>query len=112
MKTTFNPIRTTPGLFRVALNISELGDRAWEILALSQTLGFDPPKFETHVRPSEIVEIWAVVLEQIHSFDADPMTVIDPWDEQMWELSQACGDDPHTKMMITNNLRECLFYVA
>ncbi|MCY7392963.1 MAG: hypothetical protein LH647_16175 [Leptolyngbyaceae cyanobacterium CAN_BIN12] len=112
MKNSFSPIRDIPGEFRVALNISELGDRAWEVLAKSQTLGFDTPKFETHIRPSGFAEVWAVVLCQVHSFDVDMMAIVDPWDEKLWELEQLVGDDPETKMRVNTNFRECLIDAA
>jgi hypothetical protein len=62
---SFNPIRGDRGEFRVCLNVSELGDplrggsaeRAWDILAVSQSLGFEKPQFRTHLRHSGAVEV-------------------------------------------------------
>ena len=51
MNEQFDPIRGRRGEFRLALNLTELSDRAWELLALSQTLGFETPQFKTCIRP-------------------------------------------------------------
>lgn len=97
-KTEFDPIRGRQGEFRIALNLTMLGDRAWDILSLSQTLGFDQPQFKQSKG-----EVWAIILQQFHSYHADPLTVVEPWDEQMHELWQAVGDEPLSKLMIIHN---------
>jgi hypothetical protein len=57
VKEQFDPIRGKRGEFRVALNLSELGERAWEILSLAQELGFEQPQFRTHTRHSGYTEV-------------------------------------------------------
>jgi hypothetical protein len=98
MKGSFDPIRGERGEFRVALNLTALGARAWEVLSLSQQLNFEQPHFVSHKD-----EVWAIVLQQFHRYDADPLTVVDPWDEQMHDLWQAVGEDPLSKLMIIHN---------
>jgi hypothetical protein len=103
-KGDFNPLQSQPGEFRVALHLSELGERAWEVLELSQQLGFEKPKFKTYVRQTGAVEVWAIVLQQFHRFDADPELVVDPWDQRLEQLWQACEPDAELKLVITTNL--------
>ncbi|WNZ25389.1 hypothetical protein HJG54_22740 [Leptolyngbya sp. NK1-12] len=104
---TFNPLRTEPGEFRVALLVSELGDKALEILKLAESLGFANPKFVTYTRLSGVVEVWAILLQQFHRYDADPSLVVDVWDEQLEQLWQACEPAAHTKLLIASNLQDC-----
>lgn len=108
MKETFHPIQGKRGEFRVALDLTELGDRAWEILALSQELGFEKPRFETHVRHSGAVEVWAIVLQQFHEYNSDPMVVVEPWDDQTSQLWQACEPDASLKLVILHNFADFL----
>lgn len=112
MKENFNPIQGKRGEFRVALHLSELGDRAWEILSLSQEIGFEKPRFETHIRHSGAVEVWAIILQQFHQYDADPMVIVEPWDEQTHQLWEACGTDANLKIAILHNFAEYLELVA
>jgi hypothetical protein len=107
MKNKFNPLKTEKGEFRVALNLTALEDRSWELLTLSQELGLESPRFESYVDSTGFVEVWAIVLHSFHRFDADPRHVVDPWDEQLEALWQACGADAHLKMMISSNLEDC-----
>lgn len=104
---TFDPLKTEPGEFRVALLLSDLGDKALEILKLAETLGFDKPSFVPHTRKSGAVEVWAILLQQFHRYDADPRLIVDTWDEQLEQLWQACEPDAHTKLLITSNLQDC-----
>jgi hypothetical protein len=104
-KEIFDPIRGKRGEFRVALNLTELGDRAWEVLSLAQTLEFEPPRFVVDPKRQEV---WAIVLQQFHRYDADPMVVVEPWDLQMKELWDAVGENGLQKMMIINNLEAYL----
>jgi len=108
MKEQFDPIKGQRGEFRVALNLSELGDRAWEILSLSQSLGFPPPQFRSYARLSGVTEFWAVILQQFHRYDVDPRTVVEPWDDQMRQLWQEIGEDAHLKIVILHNFAEYL----
>ena len=103
----FNPLKTEPGEFRVALLVSEIGVEALEILKLAETLGFDKPRFVTHTRKSGAVEVWATLLQQFHRYDADPCLVVDVWDEQLEQLWQACEPDAHIKLLIAVNLQDC-----
>jgi len=103
VKDNFNPIKGKPGEFRIALNLTELGDRAWEILKTAEELGFEKPQFKTAPRFSGAVEVWAVVLQQFHSYDANTMAVVDCWDEQIDQLRQAVGgDDQFIVIMLVN----------
>jgi hypothetical protein len=97
MKQHFNPIRGRQGEFRVALNLSELGERAWELLSFSQQLGFEKPQFAT-----DQAQVWAIILQQFERYDADLMMVVDPWDEQLYQLQQAVGEDS-TSLVILHN---------
>ena len=105
MNEQFDPIRGRRGEFRLALNLTELSDRAWELLALSQTLGFETPQFKTCIRPSGVVEVWAVILQQIHRYDADSSVVVDPWDEQIDQLRTVIGDSHHFDLIMLCNLQ-------
>ncbi|MBW4475232.1 MAG: hypothetical protein KME45_33380 [Stenomitos rutilans HA7619-LM2] len=107
MKHDFHPLKTEAGEFRVALNLTALGDRAWEVLSLSQQLGFEAPQFKTYVDGVGSPETWAVILQQSYRYDADPRLVVDPWDEQLHELWQACEPDACLKVQIAANLEEC-----
>ena len=108
MKDTFNPIRGQRGEFRVGLNLTELGDRAWAVLSRSQELGFEPPQFKTYLRHSEAVEVWAVILQQFHPYDADTRLVVDIWDEPLDQLRQAIGQDSEFSLMVLCNFAEYL----
>lgn len=123
MKETFNPIKGKRGEFRISLNLTELGDslsfgtlrerdggaeRAWDILALSQQLGFEKPHFATHVRHSGAVEVWAVILQQFHRYDADTRLVVDVWDGPLDQLRQAIGADNEFSLVVLYNFAEYL----
>jgi hypothetical protein len=116
MKETFNPIKGKRGEFRIALNLIELGDplrggsaeRAWDILALSQQLGFDKPQFATHVRHSGTVEVWAILLQQFHRYEADTRLIVDEWDEPLDQLRQAIGVDHEFSLIVLCNFAEYL----
>jgi hypothetical protein len=107
-KTPFEPLRGKPGEFRVALNISEMGDRAFDVLALSQELGFDKPQFTAHIRRSGVVEVWAVLLQQFHDYHANSSAIVDPWDEPIDALRNAIGDDHHFNLITLFNFSEYL----
>jgi hypothetical protein len=116
MKETFNPIKGKRGEFRVSLNLTELGDSlrdggaecAWDILALSQQLGFEKPYFATHIRHSGAIEVWAVILQQFHHYDADTRLVVDVWDEPLDQLRQAIGVDNEFNLVVLYNFAEYL----
>lgn len=112
MSEAFHPLKGKAGEFRVALDLTNLGDRAWEILTLSQTLGFDSPKFVTHVRYSGESEVWAIILQQFHAYDADSRFVIDVWDDQLDQLRSAIGRDSELSLTVMCNLSEFLEPVA
>lgn len=107
MKGDFNPLKTETGEFRVALNLTALGDKAWEVLSLSQQLGFAAPQFKTAVDVTGCPETWAIILQQTHRYDADPRLVVDRWDDQLHELWQACEPDACLKVQIAANLEAC-----
>jgi hypothetical protein len=98
MKEVFNPIRAQRGEFRVALNLTELGEQAWDVLSRSQQLGFAQPQFASHKNT-----VWAIILQQFHRYDADPSTVVDPWDQQLYELWQTVGENETDKLVILHN---------
>ena len=108
MKEAFNPIKGKRGEFRVSLNLTELGDRAWDLLALSQQLGFEKPHFATHIRHSGAVEIWAVIVQQFHRYDADTRLVVDVWDEPLDQLRQAIGAENEFSLVVLYNFAEYL----
>jgi hypothetical protein len=107
MKEHFNPIHGEKGEFRVALNLSEVGDRAWELLSFSQELGFNQPRFATHVRSSGVVEVWAVLLQQFHDYNADTRFV-DGWDDSLDRLRSAVGNDNELNLIVLCNFAEYL----
>lgn len=107
-KATFDPIRGSRGEFRVALNVSELGDRAFELLAISQEVGFDKPKFATYTRHSGVTEIWAILLQQFHDYYADSTPVIDPWDKSIDALRTAIGEGNEFNLVTLFNFAEYL----
>ena len=108
MKEQFDPIRGKRGEFRVALNLSELGERAWEILSLSQELGFEQPQFKTHTRHSGYTEVWAVLLQQLHPYDANTDVVVDAWDDQLDDLRKAIGQGNELVLIVLCNFEEYL----
>jgi hypothetical protein len=108
MQENFEPIQGKRGEFRVAVNVSELGDRAWNILTLSQQVGFQTPQFVTHTRHSEVVEVWAIILQQFHPYDADTRFIVDVWDDQIDELRREIGMDNEFNLMVLCNFAEYL----
>ena len=108
MKETFHPIQGKRGEFRVAIDLTELGDHAWEILSLSQELGFDRPRFQTHIRQSGAVEVWAIILQQFHPYEVDARHIVEPWDDQLYQISQACEPDANLKLVILHNFADYL----
>lgn len=99
MSTRFGPLKSQPGEFRVALSLTQLGDRAFEVLKRSESLGFDVPRFSSDAGG----EVWAIVLQQFHAYEADPVIVVDPWDEQLSQLWQACEPDAELAIVISHN---------
>ena len=108
MKESFNPIKGKAGEFRIALNLTDLGDQAWEILSLSQQLGFQMPQFVTHTRHSGAVEVWGVILQQFHSYDINTNAVVDIWDTQIDELRKAIGPDHEFSLVMLCNFADYL----
>jgi len=104
----FDPLRSQPGEFRVALCLSDLGERAFEVLKLSDSLGFESPRFVSDRSGS----VWAIVLNQFHSYDSDPQVIVEPWDTQMHELWRACEPDAEVKVVISHNFEAYLSSVA
>ncbi len=100
MKLQFDPLRSQPGEFRVALSLTDLQEKAFEILKLAETLGFNSPKFVSDREGN----VWAIVLEQFHRYDADPRVVVEAWDSQMHDLWKACEPNAELKMLIHHNL--------
>lgn len=98
-KKLFEPLRSQPGEFRVAICLEQLGERAFEILKIAESLNFDAPKFVS----DKTGEVWAIVLQQFHPYDADPAVVVDPWDDSLHELWQACEPDAELKLVISHN---------
>jgi hypothetical protein len=99
MKHQFDPLRSQPGEFRVALCLSQLGELAFEVLKLAESLGFESPKFIS----DSSGEVWAIVLQQFSRYDADPRVVVDPWDERLSQLWQVCEPDAELKLLISHN---------
>ncbi|PSB29917.1 hypothetical protein [Stenomitos frigidus] len=104
----FNPLQGKPGEFRVALNLSELEERAWSLLERSQALGFKSPRFETYTRRSGVVEIWAVLLQEFHDYYAATNPVVDQWDDALAELRQAIGAGHEFNLIVLCNFAEYL----
>ena len=98
MSEQFNPLKSQAGEFRVALCLTQLGDRAFEVLKLTEFLGFDAPKFTSDAAG----DIWAIVLQQFHAYEADPRVIIDPWDDQLSDLWQACEPDAELAVVISH----------
>lgn len=108
MSEQFDPLRTQAGEFRVAICLTQLGDRAFEILKLSESLGFDAPKFISDAAG----DVWAIVLQQFHAYEADPMTVVDLWDDQLSQLWQACEPEAELVIVISHNFEAYQFDAA
>ena len=108
MKLQFDPLRSQLGEFRVAICLSDLEERAFEVLKLAETLGFDSPKFVT----DRANNVWAIVLNQFHSYHADPHAVVEPYDSQMHELWLACEPHAELKMIIHHNFEAYVSEVA
>ena len=108
MKESFNPIKGKAGEFRIALNLTELGDRSWDILSLSQQIGFQMPQFFTHTRHSGVVEVWAVILQQFHKYDVNTNAVVDVWDDPIDALRRAIGTDNEFSLVMLCNFADYL----
>jgi hypothetical protein len=106
MAKSFNPIAGRKGEFRISLNLTELGDRAWDILALSQTLEFGAPKFRTSPSFSGAVEVWAIICEEMHKYDADTYLILQRWDDKIDQLRNAIGQDEHLSLIVLCNFAE------
>ncbi|MER3436128.1 MAG: hypothetical protein C4288_22885 [Leptolyngbya sp. ERB_1_1] len=99
MSERFDPLRSQPGEFRVAICLTQLSDRAFEVLKLSESLGFNIPRFISDATG----DVWVIVLQQFHAYGADPMVVVDPWDDQLSQLWQACEPDAELAIVISHN---------
>lgn len=108
MSERFDPLKSQGGEFRVALCVSQLGDRAFEVLKLAESLGFNAPKFTSDA----VGDVWAIVLQQFHAYDADPMVIVDPWDDQLSELWQACEPDAELVIVISHQFEAYRFDAA
>jgi hypothetical protein len=100
-KHSFEPLRSQPGEFRVSICLGQLGDQAFEVLKLAESLHFDTPKFVS----DKTGEIWAIILQQFHPYHADPSVVVDPWDDSLYELWQACEPNAELKLLIHHNFQ-------
>lgn len=97
----FEPLRSLPGELRVALCLTDLENKSLEILKLADTLGFESPKFYSDASG----KVWAIILQQFHSFEDDPQIVVNAWDDQMRQIWEACEPQAHMKLLITSNFR-------
>ncbi|OLP17450.1 hypothetical protein BST81_16810 [Leptolyngbya sp. 'hensonii'] len=85
---TFNPIRLEEGQFRIALDLTSLGEQAWEVLKTAEHLGFPSPRF----RQGEKF-MWAVLVEEQHDFTTDCIEdVLAEWDEKVDQLRDSMGE--------------------
>jgi len=108
MKPKFDPLRSQAGEFRVAVCLTDLQERAFEVLKLAEELGFEPPKFVS----DQAGHVWAIILEQFHTYDSDPQVVVEPWDSQMHDLWLACEPNAELKMLIHHNFEAYACSVA
>jgi hypothetical protein len=96
----FEPLRSLPGEFRVALCLTDLEGKSLDVLKLADSLGFESPKFVSDASR----KVWAIILQQFHNYETDSQVVND-WDEQMRQIWEACEPDAHMKLLITSNFR-------
>jgi hypothetical protein len=100
-QTLFEPLRSLPGELRVALCLTDLEGKSLEILKLADSLGFESPKFVSDASG----KVWAIILQQFHSYEDDPQIVVNAWDDQMRKIWEACEPQAHMKLLITTNFR-------
>jgi hypothetical protein len=87
----FNPIKLEKGEFRVCLNLTSLGEQAWDALDRAKQLGFPKPRFQGYQR-GEVSETWAILVQEFHDPTAALETVLSPWNDR---LDQLVADLPH-----------------
>jgi hypothetical protein len=99
----FEPLRSLPGELRVALCLTDLEEKSLDILKLADSLGFESPQFMS----DEIGKVWAIILQQFHSYEDDPQIVVNEWDDQIRQIWEACEPRAHMKIMINSNFKGC-----
>jgi len=77
---TFNPLRVDKGEFRISLNLTALGDSAWDILSQAQAIGFPKPTFQSF-QSGESSQVWAVIVQESGRYDHDSLeSLLERWE--------------------------------
>ncbi len=98
----FNPIKLEKGEFRVCLNLTALGERAWDALDIAKQLGFPKPRFHGYQRGA-VAESWAVLIQEFHS-PAEPFeAALMPWNDLLDDLA-ATLSDPNHELLVSGAL--------
>jgi hypothetical protein len=101
----FNPILLERGQLRVALNLTVLGEKAWDALTLASRLGLPQPQFRAFMSDKGS-EVWAVLIDETHSYDADRDTIMEPWESAVDALTEALEPASYLKIMVAHRLKQ------
>lgn len=94
---TFNPIRVDKGEFRISLNLTALGDSAWDVLSQAQAIGFPKPAFQSF-QSGNSSEVWAVLVQESGSYDHDSVeSLLARWEPMLDQLD--LGDRNETLLI-------------
>lgn len=110
----FQVNRIQEGEYRIYLDLTNLGDKAFEVLQLAATLGFDKPEFVTDTTHTGGLHghVFAVLLREFHSSENDPGALYDHLEEQKYELWEACEPEAELKFHVSYRFKRCLEEVA
>jgi hypothetical protein len=96
--TIFNPLRIAKGEFCISLNLTALGDAAWDVLAQAKAIGFPKPTFQSF-QSSEGAQVWAVLVEEHRDFERDSIAVLlERWEPMLDQLD--LGDRNVTLLIV------------
>lgn len=107
--------RVQKGEYRIYLNLTLLGDKAFEILQLAASLGFDKPEFVTDPTYSGGAldgHVFAILFREFHQYEDDPDILFAHLDEKQYQLWEACEPDACLKLTISSRFAKRLEAVA
>jgi hypothetical protein len=82
----FNPVKLEKGEFRICLNLTNLGEQAWDALDQAKHLGFPKPRFHGYQRGA-VAETWAILVQEFHDPTMDFEAVLQPWNDRLDQLT-------------------------
>lgn len=107
--------RTQKGEYRIYLDLTKLGDKAFEVLQLAASLGFDKPEFVTDPTYSGgdlDGHVFAILFREFHSYEADPEVLFEYLEDKKIDLWEACEPDAHLKFHVSYRFAKRLEAVA